>query len=386
MKAGYQQINVEGLNLERFITKAADGDIRLHAVRRTHPRAMSAIVKASQVFTLQEIADKGGWHLAVGRSYGIRTMLDWFRRRWFLAAVLIAAIVLILLAGQVVWRIEIQNAGPYEADLRNFLNERGIAPPMLKGNVDIGQLRTDLSWRYPRVAWTECGWRGMTLVIRMVEGVMPGESAAQASCDVIASRDGIIHSIMTYAGTPQVKAGDIVCRGQVLIKGDERTYDGNTKPVAASGVVMARVWDGAAVRIPTVEVETVYTGNKETAMMVKSPWFDLWMENPSAYESYDTKRTQVTLSSLFIPFTLIREERFEAEYHRSMRNMDELLSEAESAALRKLHEKTGFDESLVDKWVNCSMIDDEILQAVAIGERLIDIAVQSPSTAMAAAE
>ena len=76
MKAGYQQINVEGLNLERFLAKATNGDIRLHAVRRTHPRAMSAIVKASQVFSLREIADKGGWHLAVGRSYGIRGCTD----------------------------------------------------------------------------------------------------------------------------------------------------------------------------------------------------------------------------------------------------------------------------------------------------------------------
>lgn len=284
------------------------------------------------------------------------------------------------------WRIEIQNAGPYEADLRNFLYERGIAPPMMKSRVDIEQLRTDLCWRYPRVAWTECGWRGMTLVIRMVEGVMPDDNTEEEPCDVIASRDGIICSIMTYAGTPQVKAGDIVHRGQILIKGEERTFDGGIKAAEASGVVMARVWDGAAVRIPTVDVETVYTGATDSTINMKGPWFDLWMESPSPYESYDTKRTQLPVSSLFIPFTLIREERFEAEYHRSLRNMDELLSDAESAALRKLHEKTGFDESLVDKWVNCSMIDDEILQAIAIGERLIDIAVQSPSTAMAAAE
>ena len=73
-------------------------------------------------------------------------------------------------ASQVMWRVEIENAGIYAADLPEYLQALGITPPMRKSDVHPGQLRDLLEWRYPETAWVECGWRGMTLLIRVVDG------------------------------------------------------------------------------------------------------------------------------------------------------------------------------------------------------------------------
>ena len=56
-----------------------------------------------------------------------------------------------------------------------------------------------------------------------------------------------------------------------------------------------------------------------------------------------------------------------------MRDLDEAKAEAGLAALRALARRVGYGEVFVDKWVDYCMIEDEILEASAVGERRIDI-------------
>lgn len=61
---------------------------------------------------------------------------------------------------------------------------------------------------------------------------------------MVAARDGIVDSIRTKAGTALVQPGDVVRKGQILIRGEERTGSG-VRAVSARGVVMgARVGRG----------------------------------------------------------------------------------------------------------------------------------------------
>jgi similar to stage IV sporulation protein len=250
--------------------------------------------------------------------------------------------------------------------------------------VDVGAIRDALEWRYPRIAWFEAGWRGTTLVVRAVEGVLPREDAQDGPCDIVAERDGVIHSIVTRAGTPVVTAGLIVRAGEVLIKGEERTSDGAVKPVAARGSVTARVWVGSAVSIPAVENVTSYTGSQQTVSTIRTPFFDLWKLAACDYAQYDTAVSEMPIGGIFLPLTLRTETRMEAEITRNQREMEALREEASAAALRKLQEKTAEGESFIDIWGNCSMIEDEKVGAYAIGEKLVEIGLRAPVSGMAA--
>ena len=85
-----------------------------------------------------------------------------------------------------------------------------------------------------------------------------------------------------------------------------------------------------------------------------------------------------------MPMKLHTETRLEASQTRIMRDLGQVQAEAEQAARRKLHEKITDKESLIDIWGNCSMIDDEKVQSLAIGELLVEIGVQQVSSGMAA--
>lgn len=376
---------MEGLNMERFVRQAAEAGVTLMGMRRTGTRRFTAQVQEADLPTVQQFAVQGGWRLTIGRRRGLGRILEWMRARCVLCMALTAAALALLAVTQVVWRVEIVDGGAYVAEISAALTEMGITPPFLRASVDLGELRDALEWRYPRIAWFECGWRGGTLVIRPVEGVLPRrDGETEGACDVVAARDGIVYTIVTKAGTPQVKPGQLVRKGEVLIKGEERMANGGVTPVAAQGSIIARVWTGASVRMPAYETVTHYTGQEQTVWTLRTPWFDLWSMADSPFAHYDIRVSSTTACSVFLPITLYTETRLETEYIVQRRDQAELEADAQSAALRRLHEKVGGQESLIDIWGNCSMIDDENVLSVAIGEMHVEIGIQQASTGMTA--
>ena len=376
---------VEGVNIGRFLRYAGEKGIRLQEIRRSAPKRLTASVQEADLPLVQTIALQGGWTFTTGERKGAGKAASAIRQRWLLAAMILMAGMAILTASRMMWRIDIIDGGAYEADIRAAVAEAGITVPMLRGRIDIGSLREQLEWRYPRIAWFECGWRGSTLVIRPVEGTLPRtDGAYDGACDVVASRDGIVAAIVTRAGTPVVQVGDIVRKGDVLIRGEERTTEGAVKPVAARGSVRARVWQGASVRMSSLETITTYTGKEEIVWTIRTPWFDLWPMAASSFEQYDTAVSEMAVGGIFLPMRLLILRRMEAEITTRQRSQTELEADAYAAARRKLCEKIGAEESLIDIWGNCSMIDTENIVSVAIGEMLVEIGTQVPVSGMAA--
>ena len=380
-------ITVEGLNLGRFLRRAGEADINLTKMQRHSAKRITALVREDALPQLRQIALDGGWTIQIGQRAGAGRAAQCLRRRWLLCAAALAAEIALLLCSQVMWRVEILQAGTYEADIRNALTEMGVKPPMLRRQVNVSKIQQELEWRYPRIAWIECGWRGTTLVVLPVEGVLPKKAAtAETTYDVVAARDAIVQSVVTRAGTPVVQPGDFVHQGEVLIKGEERTSSGETKTVSADGSIMGRVWMGTSVIMSAVAKYTEYTGGEQDVWTVRTPWFDLWQMDACPYETYDIAVSEQTIGGMFIPMKLHRERRMEAVIHVNQVEMDELQQAAEQAAMRKLQEKLAPEESLIDIWGNCSMIDTEKVQAQVIGELLVEIGVRVSSGMAAPAE
>lgn len=386
MRGVQRAFTVEGLNLERFVRMAGERGVALSGIRRPGGRRITACAAEPALPVLTQMAEECGWRLIVGRRQGAGRMLDALAGRWLLCAGAVVAAAALLLGTQLLWRIEVTGAESYGADVRQALADMGVRPLIWRGSVDTGAIRDALEWRYPQVAWFECGWRGTTLEIRAVEGILPEEPPDDGPCDVVAARDGIVQSIVTRAGTPVVAVGEVVRAGQVLIRGEERTAGGQTRPVAARGSVYARVWDTAQVRMSAAEIQTSYTGREQTVWTVRCPWFDLWRMEDSGFAQQDVSVRELPVGGFFLPLVLRVETRLEAEIVRVPADRARLEVEGSAAAMRKLAEIAGGKDSLVDNWVNWSMIDDEILLFAATGERIVDVARQERGSGMAATE
>ena len=380
-------VTAEGLNISRLLGQAGERGIHLTHVQQTSGKKAVFRVRARDLSLLEEMIQRGGWRLQMGQRYGWGQVDAALRRRWLLTAAALAAGIALLICSRMVWRISIEAAGAYAPDVAAVLEAAGVRVPCLRNRVNLHEIQAELEWRYPEVAWVECGWRGTSLVIRLVKGeVHMQQKAEPGSSDVIASRDGVISSVVTVAGTPVVKPGDVVRAGEVLIRGEERASGGETVPVHAEGTVKARVWRSASVTMPLSETITTYTGNTQLVWTIETPWFDLWKLPKCDFAVYDTQVSKLHFGGIFIPTGLRVEKRLEAELSGAMRDRQDVQADAERAARCRLQEKLAPDESLIDIWGNCSMIDDETLLSVVTGEVLVDIGVTSHESGMAAPE
>lgn len=372
-----RSFTVEGVNLERFVQKAASQKILLYDVKREEVRRIRACASENQMASLLALAEEGGWRMQTGAQNKAGRMQKAIHSRWMLAAAMIVALAAAMYASCCFWRIEVIGAGVYEQDIRTFLHESGVQPPSLRSAVDLEELKQRLIWRYPKISWMECAYRGTTLQIRVHPGVVEGETPSSGeSSRIIAARSGIIVSVVTASGTAAVKAGDMVQAGDVLIHGYEKGRDGEEIPVYAKGVVLARVWEKASAVIPLRQTETDYTGQSQEVVTAETPWFPLWQPEAPEFSAYDTTVSAMPLGGIFIPTTAIRRTSMEYVGRDTVVSAEEAQRMAGVAALRKLHAQTGYHDDFVDKWVEYSMIEDESVCASAYGERLVDIAIQ----------
>lgn len=369
----------EGLSLEKLVSLCACEAIRLCRIKRLGPKRLVGRVGRRDYPRLCQLAQERGWQVTSLGAAGLGRWVEELKKRWGLAVGLALLMILAGAAMQFIWQVEIDGAGAYAGDIRAYLSQQAIGVGTLRRKVDLKALQSELEWRYPKVAWVQAALRGSTLIIRLVEGVpVPQVAPYGAPGDVVAARGGIVVSVEPAAGTAQVKAGDIVTTGQVLIKGEEKRGGEETVLVKARGRILARVWDQARVWIPMTETLSRPTGQSQVMQAVVTPFFTWGSLARPNYLTSDTLVEIWPLGGAWWPVTLRRETTQETALEISPRPEEQVKAEAGLAALRALRQKIGLNDELVDKWVDYCMIEGGRLEACATAERVVDIAQPAP--------
>ena len=364
---------IRGLNLERFLNTIQKENISLISAARTNQHSLTCVCDSCDLHQIKGITEDKGWYMEQVCPLGLSALVSWMRRRPGIPAGLAVSLVLVIVMTRFVWYVDIQNAGAYQADILMYLNENGFRPGIRRSDVDADMLEKRLMYRYPEVAWFHVRVSGMTLVVDTIHGSVEPEAEPELPRDVIALQSGIIQSLRVYAGTPAVKTGDIVSKGEVLIRGEERTADGETIAVHAQGVVMARCWRSAVVKLPVYDVNSTETGRQTETLMIRTPfgcWPTEW-SNPS-YLSYNTYIEEFPAGGAFFPIVFQRIIQREVSMEYVRRNLEEVKKEAEEAAWQQLKTMVNSNE-IIDKWADYCMIEDDTLAVSVTAERLVDI-------------
>ena len=373
------RFTLTGLNLERFMNTLQKEGVPLLSARRTGARTLECACYLRDLPRVRQLAGEKGWRVQRARPAQLAALWEALKKRpgALLGAALALAAAFWL--SQLVWRVEINGAGPYRADIAAYLQEAGYVPGARRDALDTSALERNLTLRYPEVAWFHAYVSNVTLVVDVTRGVpMPELPSAQPG-DVVALRDGIVDSVRVYAGTAAVQAGDAVRAGQVLIRGEERGADGATVPVAARGAVIARCWLTHTVEMSMLEIRSEETGREAAVQQIVTPWFSLPAEPETPdFLASNAYIAQTPVVGCFFPVwrraTVLRE--VSLEYVR--RPEGDVRAEAGQAALDRLKTLL-YGYEIIDKWVDYCMIEDDTLAATATAEWLMDIAGQAPA-------
>jgi hypothetical protein len=111
----------------------------------------------------------------------------------------------------------------------------------------------------PELLWSSVNIKGSHVEIVVKERTEAPEFPDTAPCNIVASEDGEIVSIQANIGEPQVQAGDLVLKGDLLISGVTKNLDGSENLKSARGNIKAKV----RAHISVDGEPTVFTQNEE---------------------------------------------------------------------------------------------------------------------------
>lgn len=255
---GYLVLKFQGVHPERIINYAIRQGIQLWAIRRATAEIVVCKIAATDFKLLRPLVKRAGCRGKILARLGVPFFYRRLKQRqgWIFGAAVFFSVLYALAA--FLWFIQVEGTERIPtAQVIKDLYELGLYPGAPKGKIEEKRdwLIRELKIRYPQTVFVSVELKGIVAQVKLVEKELP-PAAEEEVGHLFAAKDGLVTQIVTLEGTPQIKEGDTVSRGDLLILGRKvlRRLDGTfvTSEVKAAGVVKARIWYEVQVEEPLV--------------------------------------------------------------------------------------------------------------------------------------
>lgn len=363
---GFLVIRIDGDYMERFFNMCRMHDIVLWGIRKEKEQEKEICVCeafAADFFKMPPLLKKTGTKAHVVKKKGLPFYFPFIKKRIIFFAGVVICLALLNYVTDYVWAIEyVGNLQVSDDELSDFLEQESIHYGMKKSSINCDEEEKRLRERFQNVTWTSIYFEGTKLFIEVKENEKSEPVQIETrGTDIIANEAGTITSIVTRNGVPQVKAGDEVEVGQILVSGGVPVYD------ESQSIIDYHIYDADAdiyIRTPTEYkgfVDSsypvmVYTGRNVTMGFVEiggyhidgMPIWDLIESNILKRESeypYETaveKHQVVLLDNIYLPVyygNIDRKEYYVEQLTYTDEEMENILSEGFEKFISGLQQK-----------------------------------------------
>ena len=189
---------------------------------------------------------------------------------------------------------------------------------MNKNKINAQEIVNKIRLKRNDISWIGITLKGTNAIVKAVKAKEAPEIINEKEyCNIIAKKGGTITKIIAQNGTAQVKVGDQVQEGQILIQGTmEGKYTG-IRYVHSLGEVKAVVQYAKTGQFALKEEQNVKTGNKEEKYGIKINNFQInFYKTLSKFKIYDTieeeKKFKI-FSDLYLPISVTKRTNEEME-------------------------------------------------------------------------
>ena len=309
---GYVRIIVEGYYIERFINICTTNKILIWNLKREKGVKLYLNTGIKDFYKVVKIARKLKCKVKIEKKRGIPFLLNKYRKRKSFLISLVIIMIVLYTSSNYIWNIEIQVED--NAKLENIekdLEDAGLEIGRLKNKINIQEIINTIRLKRNDISWIGIDIQGTNAIVKAVKTKEPPEIIDENEhCNIVAKKGGNITKIIAQNGTAQVKVGDQVEQGQVLIQGTmEGKYTG-IRYVHSLGEVEAIVQYSKTEQFPLKEEKTVKTGNQETKYKIKFNKFQInFYKTLSKFKIYDTIENEKKLrifSNLYLPISVTK--------------------------------------------------------------------------------
>lgn len=373
---GYVRITVEGYYIERFINICTTSKILIWNLKREKGVKLHLNIGINDFFKAVKVAKKLKCRIKITKKRGIPFLINKYKKRKIFFITLIIIVILIGVSTNFVWNINIEVEDNLELqNIEQDIKEAGLEVGMLKKNVDTQEIINKIRLDRSDISWVGIELKGTNAIVKIVKATEAPEIIDEKDyCNIVAKKSGTITKIIAQNGTAQVKIGDEVEEGQILIQGTmEGKYTG-TRYVHSLGEVEAIVKYSKTKRIYLKTVEKVTTGEKETKYRIKINNFQInFYKTISKFNFYDTIETEKKFkifSNLYLPISIIKITNQELQEIQKEYTVEEATEIGTKELEQEIEQEIGVGKNILGK--NAEVTETEEYIEVSVTYEVIE--------------
>ena len=254
---------------------------------------------------------------------GFRKKMIAIFKMWGVIAGIIIACFLYALQYSFVFKIEVWGCDNLnQTEIISFVNKN--LSSRMKNLIDTKSIEIAIKDNFEQVSSVSVAIIGQSLIVNINEAVIPNEMNDDFE-PLISSYDGLITQINLVQGTLNVKEGDIVRKGDILVYPYVVDGDGNEMPVQPKAEIMADVWVEQEEVFYEYQIVEQRTGRKVVCSQV-TLWGLVVYSNTSEnqFENYETEKSSCYLTeNNILPLIYTKYTFYETKTIEIIKNFEE---------------------------------------------------------------
>lgn len=280
----YTQVTFCGLNLARLLNRICRDGIKVLSVTKCG-QICTVTVPLKHKKTLLQLLKTNGYNVTDVQNFGTAKVWSVCKTHFVIVFALIFSVVACAVLSNYCCKIVVSGDLPSETVIPQ-MRTLGITVGTNLSKLNVDNLENALATQL-NVTYAIVTRKGSVLYVQTVakKQVYPPIDMHKRR-DIVATCNGVVQSLLCEQGTPVVKVGDFVRKGDLLIVGERHFNDGSTQDVYALGkVVLTRNVSAFAEYVGT-KTELQRTGQAQKATHVVL--FGKSYGKNCTYESYQT--------------------------------------------------------------------------------------------------
>lgn len=293
---------IPALNTEKVLNKI----IKKHQIFGLKKDQASCIFycKAKSKNNIDKVLKDAGVKVSKSGFVGLGKQFKNATKIGIIAGILVSLLLWICSSFFVTNVIIIGNTNYTQSEIYKVLQNQNIKKWSLKSNINLNNLESEIQ-SIKHVSYVSTIIKGNSLVINVKEQLTNSEVVSINNYEPLVSCvDGKITSIKLIQGTLNVKVGDIIKTGDVLVNPYIKTED-KTLSVQPIADIVCDVWYTAKLEVKDVSYKKIKTGKSITNYTITAFGLEIYKkEQDIKFLNYEVFEKELYLSQTLVPIKI----------------------------------------------------------------------------------
>lgn len=366
---GYITIQAEGIFLERFLNICARRGLTLSNIHRPGEERLICDMSVSSFRKIRPVCFRTKTRVKILKRIGLPFLLYRYRKRKFaLFGILLATLFLWYTTGHIMGITILGNEKISTETILQSLARVQVAPGKSSRNLVPSHIRNQVMQDLDELAWIGINIRGSRVFVEVVERLTAEKRVEKETpCHLVASRDGVITSILAKEGQTMVSVGSGVRHGDVLISGIMDNTVSGYRSVHAYGEVYAQTFYETSKDYPLKFIHQEDTGNtkRRYTLRILGKELPLYVRKSAPYPAFETKvlEKEYRIPLDFLPSLFVKKEEFlEQSSREENRTVSDVLHLAKEELTTALMQEIPENAEILEETLSHNLTEHGVVQ------------------------